>query len=198
MGWLANLVFGDPERDDASANGASLPKAVESWQRMSNGEPTPVVPEKVQSNQSSTSSEELPATLVGQHSEVHNVEAEPPEVEIVRLESHLSSDMDHVEVWAHLKNQSDVDVEVARVDCLGSHMLLGRYLKPGETHEVKIFAGDTPENDALHTCMVTYKAVETGKYFETEHLVEYHYEDSEHGKYYVPEDMKLLRPVRKI
>lgn len=121
-----------------------------------------------------------------------------PNVTIARVESHLSGDMRHIEVWVHVRNDSNVEVEVTRVNFWRQHATPGRYLEPGESYEIRIFSGDTRHDDAEQRCEVHFRHVETGDYFRADHRVDYRFEETDQGKFYIPEEMHLISPIRDI
>lgn len=120
-----------------------------------------------------------------------------PDVEIVRVKSDLSSDSKHLEIWAFVKNQSIFDVEVTRINCLGQSAS-GCFLKVGDSRELRIFSGNTPTSEAYHDANVQFKVIGSGDYFQANHYVQYHYEQTEHGNFYIPDEFKFTRPVRDI
>jgi hypothetical protein len=118
-------------------------------------------------------------------------------VEIDRCKSNLSSGKDHLDVWVFIKNNSEFDIEVTRINFLGRGAA-GCFLGAGGSREIRIYSGDTPKNDAYKTAQVQYKITESGDYFQTNHYVEYSYEQDGDDEYYVPEEFKLDRVVKDI
>lgn len=186
MGWFSNLLFGDNERRDAS--GVVLPKSVEQWQ---SGNSSPSSTPDVRSQPTATS---LTESLYRDASGNKVI----PEVDVSRVEPRLSSDQKHVEVWITVRNDSNLEIELTRIECLGRHVDPNRLLKAGESHELKAYAGDTPCDHSQHKAFVDYKIVGNGDYFRTEFVVEYHYERDEHGEFYIPEEFKRVGPIRDI
>lgn len=115
-----------------------------------------------------------------------------PEVEVLRLEVHRSGD--HIELWAHVKNHSEFEVELGRINILGQHIDPTRYLKPGEQYEVRIFSGDAPKNDGYHKAEFFFRIVANGDYFCADHRIEYGFDDGR----YIPEDLKIIHPIRDV
>lgn len=192
MGWLANFVFGDPNHDQKTGNDSTLPKAVESWQSANGKQTTTAV-----SAEPATTPEgaaEQPQDRLRDERGLKIV----PEVEVSRVESKLSSDSEHCEVWAELTNNSEVEVEVTQVNFLKQRLRMGRFLKPGESRQERVYSGDTPHTDAYNRCEVMYRVTENGDYFQADHLVEYNLENDGDDEYYVPEDMRLIRPIRDV
>ncbi len=181
MGWLSKLLTGE---EASPTRGEVLPSAVQSWQE---GNSSPAAA----STANSTSD-------VGNGLKSADGQKVIPEVEIERVEPHLSGDGRHLELWAHIKNHSAAEVEITRVNCFGQHSMPGRFLKSGETYEIRIYAGDTPQNNAAHKCEVQFKVVMNGDYFQADHEIRYQYEKNEHGSFYIPEEMELIRPIRDI
>jgi len=115
-----------------------------------------------------------------------------PEVEVERLEVHESGD--RMELWAHIQNHSQFEVQVGRVNILGQRLDVGRFLKAGERYEVKIYAGPMPKDDSYHKAEFFFKITENGDYFCADHRIVYGFHDG----HYVPEDLKLIHPIRDV
>ncbi len=192
MGWLQRMLLGD---EASRMNGGdSLSSAGgEAWQKQSGEYVTaPTVPQE-QVVQQVNAGETRPDLA-------HDTNGRKiiPEVAIENVESHVSSDMEHLELWVRLSNNSPLAVEVTQVNVLGSHVQFRRHLNAGESHEEKVYSGKTPHNDRYHTCEVQYKLVETGDYFQANHEIRYHYDRDERGEWHVPDEMTLIRPIRDI
>lgn len=121
-----------------------------------------------------------------------------PEVIVDHVNPHCSADMSHLELWIRLKNTSNFEVEVMEVRILGQSQGLNRFLKPGESHESCVYKGSVPTNDAQHVAQVDYKIVGNGDYFESDHQIVYRLEDDNGVHHFIPEELKLLRPIRDI
>ena len=119
-----------------------------------------------------------------------------PELVVEQVEPRCSSDMKHMELWLRYKNTSAAEIELMKMSVLNQSLDVRRVLRPGESHELRMYNGDTPTTDAYHTAMATYKITENGDYFEAEYMVTYQYEESSYGNYYLPKELRLLRPVR--
>ena len=115
-----------------------------------------------------------------------------PEVDVERLEAHQNGD--RLELWAHVQNHSKFEVQVGRVNILGQYLDVGRFLKPGERYEVKIYAGPMPKDDSHHKAEFFFKIAENGDYFCADHRIEYGFHDG----HYVPEDLKIIHPIRDV
>ena len=62
-----------------------------------------------------------------------------------------------------------------------------------------MYQGAMPENDSVRKMYIQYKIVGTGDYFQADHTIDYKYEqDSQGNKWYMPDNLKLIRPVRDI
>ena len=155
------------------------------------GKPSPVEPAaKKQDEWSDEVAEEAPAAR-----------AEPkllPEVNITHVEPYIGQDYAHLEMWVTLENQSPVEVEVTNVNVLGQQTGQARYLRPGESHEIKVYSGAMPTNDSLHEAAVEYKTTADGDYFRADHLLKFTYHEHEGKGYYVPESAQVERPIRDI
>lgn len=121
-----------------------------------------------------------------------------PEVVADNVNSHCSADMSHMELWVRLKNTSAFEVEVMEVRILGQSQGLNRFLKPGESHDCCVYKGAVPTDDTQHIAQVDYKIVGNGDYFESDHHVSYRLEDDNGVHHFIPEDLKLIRPIRDI
>lgn len=121
-----------------------------------------------------------------------------PEVIVDNVNSHCSADMSHLELWVNLKNISTFEVEVMEVRILGQSQGLNRFLKPGKSHDCCVYKGSVPTNNAQHIAQVDYKIVGNGDYFESDHQIDYRLEDDNGVQHFIPEELKLLRPIRDI
>ena len=121
-----------------------------------------------------------------------------PEVIVENVNPHCSADMSHLELWIRLKNTSAFEVEVMEVRILGQSQGLNRFLKPGESHDSCVYKGSVPTNNAQHVAQVDYKIVGNGDYFESDHQIDYRLEDDNGVQHFIPEALKLLRPIRDI
>jgi|EndMetStandDraft_4_1072995.scaffolds.fasta_scaffold336745_2 hypothetical protein len=119
-----------------------------------------------------------------------------PEVVVESVNAHCTADMSHMDLWLRLKNTSTLEVEVMEVRILGQSQGLNRFLQPGESHDCCIYKGSVPTNDAQHVAQVDYKIVGNGDYFESDHHVSYRLEDDNGVHHFIPEGLKLLRPIR--
>ena len=121
-----------------------------------------------------------------------------PEVVVENVNSHCSADMSHMDLWIRLKNNSTFEVEVMEVRILGQTQVLNRFLKPGESHDCCVYKGAVPTDSTHRVAQVDYKIVGNGDYFESDHQIDYRLEDDNGVHHFIPEDLKLLRPVRDI
>jgi len=121
-----------------------------------------------------------------------------PEVIVATVNAHCSADMSHMELWVRLKNTSPFEIEVTEMRIFEQSQGLNRFLKPGESHDCCVYKGSVPTNNSQHVAQVDYKTVGNGDYFESEHQIDYHLEDNNGVQYYIPQELKLLRPVRGI
>lgn len=119
-----------------------------------------------------------------------------PEVVVSHVDAHCTADMAHLELWFRLKNTSALEVEVVEVRMLGQSQGLNRFLKPGESHDCCVYKGAVPTNDAQHSAQVDYKIVGNGDYFESDHQIEYRIETDGNIRHFIPEELKLIRPIR--
>lgn len=119
-----------------------------------------------------------------------------PELIVERVEPRYSADMKHMELWLRCKNTSQLEIEITKIDTLNLVTDPNRVLRPGETYEIRVYNNDTPTNDAYKKARIEYKITENGDYFEADYMVLYQYDDSQYGKFYLPKEYKLLRPIR--
>ena len=115
-----------------------------------------------------------------------------PEIEVVRLEPHESGN--NLELWAHIKNLSQFEIEVTKIAILGQTNTIGRFLDPGEQHEVRIYRGTIPTNEGYKKCEISFKLVRSGDYFCADHRIDYDFED---GKY-IPTELHVIHPIRDV
>lgn len=200
MGFLSDILFGAKPDN----NKPSVPKKVKEWEEDG----------WLDEDRKPVSSQSMDDTTVADSSDNEQsvdqpVTEEPdpyrdtsgrkilPEIEIERCKSNLSSNSDHLDVWVVLKNESEFDAEVTRINFLG-RSAAGCFLRAGESREIRIYSGDTPKNDSYHTAQVQYKVLGNGDYFQADHHVEYKYEQDGDDSYYIPEEFHITRPVRDI
>lgn len=117
-----------------------------------------------------------------------------PVVSIDKVEPHLSNDNSDLEVWLTLHNESAFSLEVTDIEMIRQRTRPGKYLRPGEKAEIRVYRGDTPKTDAYTDLTLRYRLPENGDYFESRQHLEYDLE----GEYYVPNDASHTRPVRDI
>ncbi|MFZ1258726.1 MAG: hypothetical protein WAQ25_04625 [Candidatus Saccharimonas sp.] len=121
-----------------------------------------------------------------------------PEVEIVQLKPHLSSDKKHLELWVNIKNRSAFEIEITRASLLNTSTSPGRFIRPGESHETNLYSGDTPTNDNVRHMNLQIKVVKTGDYFEADFTVDYSFEQDGDEEYYVPDKAEANGHVRSL
>lgn len=197
MGWLNNLLYGGTQGESYEERLAR--QAAEAPEAPSSHSLKPVPVEDAQQAVSSATPAADDAIAQGANLyTLANGQKIIPRVTIERVESHLSDEMRRVEVWVHVRNHSSFDVELTRVNFWRQHTDPGRFLKPGESYEIRIYAGETRHDDAEHKAEVQYKLVQTGDYFQADHHVEYRYERDERAEFYVPEEMRPIEPIRDV
>lgn len=192
MGWFTDFLFGDPARN--SGNSPVLPKSVEQWER---GDGTSASPAH---GATQPGTQTVPPSEPTSTDAYHDTRGAKlvPEIEITRVEPHLSEDQKHVELWVTVRNESEFEIELTRIECFGLHTDPNRFLRARESHELKVYTGDTPHDHHQHKAFVDYKIVSNGDYFRMEFVIEYHYEQNEHGEFYIPKEFKRVGPVRDI
>ncbi len=188
MGWFSDLLFGD--QPAKTPGDTVLPKRVQAWEE---GDSLPV-PQPT----TSMASEPTPPQQKASPYRTESGSKIIPNIGVEKIEPHLSGDMKHIEVWARIKNHSTFEIELRKINFLRQHTDVGRFLKPAEEHEVRIYTGDTPRSDAEHKAEVQFKIVDNDDYFQADFRIEYHYERDEQGEFYVPEEFHLIAPIRDI
>lgn len=191
MGWLADAIFGKPESQDDGA----LPKRVEQW---NNGDRTIAVPVPDERDEQSDPQADGASQKPQDPTRDAAGQKIVPEVRVERLDVKPLGSVNKVEVWATLKNHSELEVDVTKVLFLSGSVDPNRFLRPSEMHEIKIYSGDTPRNEAYKKLEVQYKIRANGDYFQADHLVQYEVEQYEGVTYYMPVDIDPLSPIRDI
>ncbi|HSX05637.1 MAG TPA: hypothetical protein VLF69_04170 [Candidatus Saccharimonadales bacterium] len=100
----------------------------------------------------------------------------------------------HTEVWADVRNESSVPVRIKRIHLLGATRELNEDVRPGDTRELLLYKGPSPQNDAARTADVEY-CNEAGNYFSAHHEVRYHQEPN--GQWEVSEFILRL-PIQDL
>ncbi|MNH50385.1 hypothetical protein D3C87_1355000 [compost metagenome] len=99
-----------------------------------------------------------------------------PEIRLEHCKSHVNGSIMTVTAWA--TNTGDVEVELDKIEILGMRYEIDRFLNPGKSHEITIYKGPAPTNDAHHEAILHYRIVKNGDYFAAEFMVEYNRESS--------------------
>ena len=192
MGWFTDMMFGGQGGESYEQR---LAREAEKARMAASPQPAPVLSEQQVAVHAETTGTAVEPTDPYRSA---NGEKVIPVVSVERVESHLSSDMKHVEIWVTLKNHSDFEIELTRVNLWRQHSSPGRFLKPGEGYEIRMYAGETRTDDAEHTAEVQYKIVQTGDYFQADYRIDYRSEHEGDNDFYIPEELKLIEPVRDI
>lgn len=190
MGWLRNLIFGEPN-DEYLARISSI-------KNIGDGSRAGLLQEDNGSVENKP--DEMPASE-RKPDRYHLASGQKiiPEIEVERIKAQPSSDNKSLEIWAYIHNLASFDIELDKYELLGQRGDLNKFLKPGEIFELRMYRGAMPENDSVRKMYIQYKIVGTGDYFQADHTINYKYEqDSQGNKWYVPDSLKLIRPVRDI
>ena len=115
-----------------------------------------------------------------------------PTVCIERSEYHNNGS--NMQVTASIINHSTQDIELDKINVLGTSRNLNLILHPGDSRECIVFEGERPHNHAYDNAYLQYKDT-TGDYFETHHTVEFRQEPD--GSYHVYQ-MRYVGPVKDI
>ena len=175
MGWLRDLIFGEPDGDDeylARLNNNDMVSPQDN--RGSRDE------NNFDKDISEVAADTRKSDSKPQPDQYHSANGQKviPEIEVERTEAHPSGDNKYLEVWAHIRNHASFDVEI---------------------FELRLYRGPMPQSDSVRKMYIQYKIVGTGDYFQADHMIEYKYEQDNRGnKWYMPDELKLLRPVRDI
>ena len=190
MGWLRNLFFGEPD-DEYLARISSI-------KNIGDGSRAGLLQEDNGSVENKP--DEMPASE-RKPDQYHLASGQKiiPEIEVERIKAQPSSDNKSLEIWAYIHNLASFDIELDKYELLGQRGDLNKFLKPGEIFELRMYRGAMPENDSVRKMYIQYKIVGTGDYFQADHTIGYKYEqDSQGNKWYMPDNLKLIRPVRDI
>ena len=191
MGWLRNLIFGEPD-DEYLARISSIKNIGESSRAG--------LPQEINGDVENKP-DETPAVSEQEPDQYHLAGGQKiiPEIEVERIKAQPSSDNKSLEIWAYIHNLASFDIELDKYELLGQWGDLNKFLKPGEIFELRMYRGAMPENDSVRKMYIQYKIVGTGDYFQADHTINYKYEqDSQGNKWYMPDSLKLIRPVRDI
>ena len=190
MGWLRNLIFGEPN-DEYLARISGI-------KNIGDGSRAGLLQEDNGSVENKP--DEMPASE-RKPDRYHLASGQKiiPEIEVERIKAQPSSDNKSLEIWAYIHNLASFDIELDKYELLGQRGDLNKFLKPGEIFELRMYRGAMPENDSVRKMYIQYKIVGTGDYFQADHTIDYKYEqDSQGNKWYMPDSLKLIRPVRDI
>ena len=190
MGWLRNLIFGEPN-DEYLARISGI-------KNIGDGSRAGLLQEDNGSVENKP--DEMPASE-RKPDRYHLASGQKiiPEIEVERIKAQPSSDNKSLEIWSYIHNFASFDIELDKYELLGQRGDLNKFLKPGEIFELRMYQGAMPENDSVRKMYIQYKIVGTGDYFQADHTINYKYEqDSQGNKWYMPDNLKLIRPVRDI
>ena len=190
MGWLRNLIFGEPN-DEYLARISGI-------KNIGDGSRAGLLQEDNGSVENKP--DEMPASEQ-KPDQYHLAGGQKiiPEIEVERIKAQPSSDNKSLEIWAYIHNLASFDIELDKYELLGQRGDLNKFLKPDEIFELRMYQGAMPENDSVRKMYIQYKIVGTGDYFQADHTINYKYEqDSQGNKWYIPDSLKLIRPVRDI
>ncbi len=191
MGWLRNLIFGEPD-DEYLARISSIKNIGDSSRAG--------LPQEINGDVENKP-DETPAVSEQKPDQYHLAGGQKiiPEIEVERIKAQPSSDNKSLEIWAYIHNLASFDIELDKYELLGQRGDLNKFLKPGEIFELRMYRGAMPENDSVRKMYIQYKIVGTGDYFQADHTINYKYEqDNQGNKWYMPDSLKLIRPVRDI
>jgi len=113
-----------------------------------------------------------------------------PEITFTHFKSHR--DGTRVKTWAWVANNSPFDVEIVKVNLLRQQQDIHRRLRPGEGHEVVVYAGSPLASDHDHQARAYYKIQRNDDYFLAEYSIEYNRESD--GTYSIEEFHRTYQP----
>lgn len=116
-----------------------------------------------------------------------------PNVYVARCIPRL--DLDDMDVWAYIRNDSDFEVELRNIEILGKTQLINHRLQPHSERKILLYSGDRPISDISHTAKLYYERVETNDYFCADHYIRYKVEHDETFSIY---ELDIERPVHHI
>ncbi len=193
MGWLRNFIFGtDPAYDDAG-----LPKQVRDWEEAKNSDMS-LQPDNVAGDEREE----------GRHGGDQRTEPNAyrtasgtkvlPTLTVDRVEPHTSNNLANLELWITLHNRSPYDIEITKVDLLKQSTDPDRFLRAGESHEIRVYHGQTPRDRAYTKAYIDLKITGTGDYFRQEYMINYDLKTSGGTSWYVPDALRKSLPPRDI
>jgi hypothetical protein len=115
-----------------------------------------------------------------------------PTVFIERSDYHNSGQ--NMRIEAYIKNSSTQEVEVSRINLMGTHRDININLRAGESREVFVYDGARPKDYNYKNAYLQFKD-ESGDYFESHHTVEFR--SNQDGTYYISA-FNFVGPVKDI
>lgn len=98
-----------------------------------------------------------------------------PQIEIAHVQSHRhGSDMT---VTAWVTNRSDQRLRIDEVRMIKQRQQPHRELEPAAAHELTLYHGSLPKDEAEHSMLVTYRICANGDLFERRYRIEYYREN---------------------
>lgn len=141
--------------------------------RMIKGEPVFQVGDNSQVNppQSSSQPNQPNPDVNDAGQPLHNGEKIRPVVRIERARHEPSGD--HLEIWGHIQNDSQVPVSLESINILGTNYNLQDVtLNPGQQREIRIYEGSTIKSTSYTKCELLYRD-NTGDYFKAQHIIDF-------------------------
>lgn len=116
-----------------------------------------------------------------------------PNVYVARCIPRL--DLEDMDVWAYIRNDSDFEVELQNIEVLAEIQLINHRLLPHTERRILIYSGDRPTTDINRTAKLYYERVETNDYFCADHYIRYKMEHDDTFSIY---ELDIERPVHHI
>jgi hypothetical protein len=114
-----------------------------------------------------------------------------PRVCIIRSDCRISDG--HMELTAHIKNESSVDVYLDNIRIFDKVVEIDRIIKPAQTSDFIVYKGLVMQDENRNKCELKYRNND-GNFFVMHHLVEYNYQHDT----YVVGNIKPVGPVNDI
>lgn len=108
-----------------------------------------------------------------------NEQAEPgakvvPKLCVVRTDCRINGES--MDIYAHIKNESSVEVYLDNIRLLDKVTELDRILKPGEVRDFVVYKGQIMKDESKTKCELKYRK-QDGDFFVMQHVVEYGYQN---------------------
>jgi hypothetical protein len=114
-----------------------------------------------------------------------------PRVCIIRSDCKIANG--HMELTAHIKNESSVDVFLDNIRIFDKVVEIDRNIKPAQTNDFVVYKGPVMKDENRNKCELKYRNND-GNFFVMHHLVGYNYQHDT----YVVSNIRSVGPVNNI